>query len=150
MVATMGLTHLALDVKDPEQSFRFYQRVFGMVAVYRMDGFIQAQTPGTFDVMVFQKAAKNAGKRGGLTHFGFRLKDPRDIGKALRTIKAAGGTIREQGEFTAGQPDVFFTDPDGYEIEIMWEPPTPVDPSRARLPRAEARSRQTKALKGTR
>ena len=27
-----------------------------------------------------------------------------------------------------GEPYVFFTDPDGYEVEIWYELPTPVDP----------------------
>jgi hypothetical protein len=30
-----------------------------------------------------------------------------------------------------GEPYVFFTDPDGYEVEIWYELPTPVDPKAA-------------------
>ena len=53
MIRTHGLTHIALAVKDAERSFQFYERVFGAVAVYRKPTFIQAQTPGTHDVLVF-------------------------------------------------------------------------------------------------
>jgi hypothetical protein len=38
------------------------------------------------------------------------------------------GKVREHGEFVAGEPYVFFADPDGYEVEIWYERPTPVDP----------------------
>jgi catechol 2,3-dioxygenase-like lactoylglutathione lyase family enzyme len=127
VVKTHGLTHIALAVKDPARSFTFYKRVLGVVAVYRDDNFIQAQTPGSRDVLVFERG-RGAGKRGGIAHFGFRLTRPADIAKALAAVKAAGGKIRSHGEFIPGEPYVFFSDPDGYEVEIWYEIPTPVDP----------------------
>jgi catechol 2,3-dioxygenase-like lactoylglutathione lyase family enzyme len=131
MVRTYGLTHVALAVKDPEQSFRFYQSVFGLVAVYRDDNFIQAQTPGARDVLVFQRNEAHAGKTGGVAHFGFRLTDPSDIDAAAEAVIAAGGKIWDKGEFVPGEPYLFFSDPDGYEVEIWFEIPTPVDPESA-------------------
>ena len=132
MVKTHGLTHVALAVKDPERSLRFYQDVFGVVAVYREQDFIQAQTPGTRDVLVFEKSGKNAGKKGGVAHFGFRLKDPADIESAIAAVETAGGEIQSHGEFCPGEPYVFFLDPDGYEVEIWYEIPTPADPEGSR------------------
>ena len=55
MVATFGLTHVALSVRDPGRAFAFYEGVFGMVAVYRERDFIQAQTPGARDVLVLER-----------------------------------------------------------------------------------------------
>lgn len=127
-VETHGLTHVALSVSDPKRSLAFYQSVLGVVPVYEQDEFVQAQTPGTRDVIVFEKNGPEAGIRGGIVHFGFRLKRAEDITRAIEAITAAGGTIREQGEFVPGEPYVFFFDPDGYEVEIWYELPTPVDP----------------------
>jgi catechol 2,3-dioxygenase-like lactoylglutathione lyase family enzyme len=128
MVRTHGLTHIALAVKDPERSLAFYQAVLGVVPVYRDANFIQAQTPGTRDVLVFERNEAEAGKAGGVTHFGFRLADPHDIDAATEGVVAAGGRVRDKGEFVPGEPYVFFSDPDGYEVEIWFEIPTPVDP----------------------
>ena len=127
-VATWGLTHLALTVRDPERAFRFYQQVFGMVAVYRDDGFIQAQTPGHRDVLVFERGSRRTGTSGGIAHFGFRLTDPADIDRARAAVEAAGGTVTEQGEFVPGEPYLFCTDPDDYVVEIWYEIPTAADP----------------------
>jgi catechol 2,3-dioxygenase-like lactoylglutathione lyase family enzyme len=128
MIRTYGLTHVALAVKDPERSFRFYEVVLGVVAVYRDANFVQAQTPGTRDVLVFERNDAAAGKTGGVVHFGFRLADPADIDAAAEAVVAAGGKIRDKGEFVPGEPYIFFSDPDGYEVEIWFEIPTPVDP----------------------
>lgn len=128
MVRTYGLTHVALAVRDAERALSFYQQVLGVVPVYREAGFIQAQTPGSRDVLVFEEGAPRPGERGGIAHFGFRLVDPADIGRAIEAVRGAGGRIREQGEFCPGEPYVFFTDPDGYEVEIWHELPTPLDP----------------------
>ena len=83
MIRTYGLTHIALAVRDVERSFRFYQEVFGMVAVYREVGFLQAQTPGSRDVLVFEEKPTQAGSSGGIAHFGFRLVRPEDIDAAV-------------------------------------------------------------------
>ncbi len=128
MTKTYGLTHVALAVRDPERSFAFYETVLGMVAVYRKADFIQAQTPGSRDVVVFERNEERAGKSGGVAHFGFRLTDPGDIEAATAAVVSAGGRILDKGEFVPGEPYVFFADPDGYEVEIWFEIPTPVDP----------------------
>lgn len=128
MVKTFGLTHVAVAVRDVERASKFYRSVFGAVEVYKLEGFIQLQLPGTRDVLVFEKKPKMAGKAGGIAHFGFRLRDPKDIGAAVRAVKKAGGRIKSHGEFVPGEPYLFAADPDGNEIEIWFELRTPVDP----------------------
>ena len=127
-VKTYGLTHVALAVADLDRSEHFYRLVFGAVVVYRDAGFLQMQTPGSRDVLVFERNAVAAGKAGGVQHFGFRLTRPEDIDVAANPVKAAGGTITDQGEFVPGEPYLFATDADGYTIEIWYEIPTSVDP----------------------
>jgi catechol 2,3-dioxygenase-like lactoylglutathione lyase family enzyme len=132
VIKTYGLTHVALAVRDVERAAKFYRSVFGAVQVYRQDGFAQLQTPGSRDVIVLEQSPKHAGKSAGIAHFGFRLQDPKDIHAAARAVKRAGGKVKDQGEFVPGEPYLFATDPDGYEIEIWYERPTPVDPPRKR------------------
>jgi len=121
MIKTLGLTHLALTVSDLERSFQFYHDVFGMLAVFREKNFLQAQTPGARDILVLEEGTENVGRSGGIKHFGFRLTDARDIDRAATAIERAGGRIKHRGEFCPGEPYVFFTDPDGYEVEVWYE-----------------------------
>jgi catechol 2,3-dioxygenase-like lactoylglutathione lyase family enzyme len=116
-----------LAVSDPDRTFRFYEHVLGVVAVYRGDDFIQAQTPGAHDAIVFERKPAQVGMGGVIAHFGFRLRDPADIENAIACVREAGGSVLSHGEFCPGEPYVFFRDPDGYEVEIWYEPPTPVD-----------------------
>jgi catechol 2,3-dioxygenase-like lactoylglutathione lyase family enzyme len=127
-VRTFGLTHVALVVADVARARRFYEQVFGMVAVYADSAMAQLQTPGARDVLVLEKAEAPVGRSIGIKHFGFRLVDPADIDNAAEAIEAAGGTIADKGEFVPGEPYVFFRDPDGYEVEVWYELPTKVDP----------------------
>lgn len=122
MIRTHGLTHISLAVQDANRSSRFYRQILGAVETFRENGFIQIETPGTHDVIVFVEGAPRAGKVGGIQHFGFRLVDPADIGAAVQAVEEAGGKVLSQGEFCPGEPYVFFSDPDGYEVEIWYEP----------------------------
>ena len=129
-VPTHGLTHVALRVRDPRRSLAFYRAVLGVIPVYESSDFIQAQTPGSRDVLVFERARRGAGTAGGVAHFGFRLRRASHIARAREAVMAAGGVITDTGEFIPGEPYVFFKDPDGYLVEIWYEIPTPVDPGR--------------------
>jgi catechol 2,3-dioxygenase-like lactoylglutathione lyase family enzyme/ketosteroid isomerase-like protein len=128
MIPTYGLTHLALGVRDLDRSTRFYTQVLGAAVVYNDPQFVQLQTPGTRDVIVLEANAKRAGTHGAIDHFGFRLRTPSDISRAVDELKAAGANIVEQGEFVPGEPYVFAHDPDGNLLELWFEIPTPIDP----------------------
>lgn len=128
MVKTYGLTHIAIAVRDLDRTQAFYAAILGAEVVYRDAGFLQMQTPGSRDVLVFEKNETKAGKAGGVLHFGFRLKRDTDIEAARQAVKNAGAIITDTGEFIPGEPYLFARDPDGYTIEIWYEIPTPVDP----------------------
>jgi catechol 2,3-dioxygenase-like lactoylglutathione lyase family enzyme len=136
---------VALAVRDPQRSLRFYQAVLGVVPVYERPDFVQAQTPGSRDVLVFERKPRRAGRAGGIAHFGFRLRRAADIARAVAAVRAAGGGVKEHGEFVPGEPYVFFTDPDGYEVEIWYELPTPVDPPDRERKSASRRARPARA-----
>jgi predicted enzyme related to lactoylglutathione lyase len=119
---TYGLTHLAISVKDVERTMRFYNSVFDMQVMYHEKDMIQLTTPGCNDILVFQENLNDAaGKPGGIAHFGFRLRDPKDVDAMEEKVVRAGGIIKGKGEFVPGSPYLFFLDPDGYEVEIWYE-----------------------------
>jgi len=134
-LATRGLTHVALAVRDPKRSLAFYSALVGAKQVYADADSIQAQTPGTHDVLVFERDARAAGKRGGIAHFGFRLVEPVPVAQVVARVESAGGKVQECGEFAPGMPYVFCTDPDGYVVELWYEATTPYDPKPARQKR---------------
>jgi catechol 2,3-dioxygenase-like lactoylglutathione lyase family enzyme len=129
-VKTRGLTHVALAVRDLDRTAAFYRRLVGAVEVYRDDGFLQMQTPGSWDVLVFEKRPSEAGRTGGILHFGFRLLRRDGLANADAAVRAAGGTVIEKGEFVPGEPYLFVKDPDGYTVELWYELPTKADPKR--------------------
>ena len=121
MVETYGLTHISLAVADPQRSLDFYSRAFGVKEYYRDEEQIQVQGPGPHDVLAFERNSRKAGARAGIDHFGFRLKRPEDIDRAVADVLQAGGKLLRRGEFAPGLPFAYVEDPDGYEIEIWFE-----------------------------
>ena len=121
MIRTHGLTHIAIAVRDPERSLAFYRAVFGVREYFRDAATIQVLGPGPADVLAFERRAADAGRAGGILHFGFRLIEPGDIDAAVAAVEAAGGAVTSRGEFAPGLPYAFVRDPDGYEIEIWYE-----------------------------
>jgi predicted enzyme related to lactoylglutathione lyase len=118
---TFGLSHIAIAVKDLNRTLSFYQKVFDVQVMYQQDDFLQVTTPGSNDIIVFEKKHAAYGTMGGITHFGFRLREATDIDNMAERVTAAGGQIVDKGEFVPGEPYIFFNDPDGYEVEVWYE-----------------------------
>lgn len=122
MIETEGLTHINLIVSDLDRSLRFYASVFGMQEMFR-DGehMVFVRTPGSRDTVTLDatpELRKHAGRAGGVSHFGFRLKEAQDFDDALAQIEAAGGGLLDRGERSSGQRFAYVTDPDGNVIEL--------------------------------
>jgi catechol 2,3-dioxygenase-like lactoylglutathione lyase family enzyme len=118
---TYGLSHIAIAVRDLDRTLAFYKKVFDVEVMYHKETFLQVTTPGSNDIIVFEKEKAAYGQTGGIAHFGFRLRNAEDIDEMANRITEAGGTITDKGEFVPGEPYIFFKDPDGYEVEIFYE-----------------------------
>ena len=121
LAKTYGLTHIAIAVKDLNRTLVFYQKIFDVQVMYQQNDFLQVTTPGSNDIIVFEKKKADHRKTGGIAHFGFRLRKAKDIDEMAKRIKATGGKIIDKREFVPGEPYVFFKDPDGYEVEVWCE-----------------------------
>ena len=119
MISTYGLTHIALPVKDVHRTAAFYEKVFGCRIMYDHEKFIQVQTPGSRDIIVFQQSVTPSDLKD--VHYGFRLTGNEDLEQLAETILSAGGVIKEKGYFNSNEPFIFFYDPDGYEVEVFFE-----------------------------
>jgi catechol 2,3-dioxygenase-like lactoylglutathione lyase family enzyme len=121
MIKTLGLTHIALPVKDVKRTSAFYHELFGSKEMYTSDDFVQLQTPGSKDILVFENQKRSSKGMKDHFHFGFRSQKPFKIEAIVEKVRRAGGKVKASGEFVPGSPYVFFYDPDGYEVEIWYE-----------------------------
>jgi len=115
--------HLALPVRDEARSRRFYETYFGFDAVppERMsDGVLML-----YDAAGFALALKETDETislPGFLHFGFRSASSADDVRAFRDrLRRDGVPIAEEWE-EADYVSVKCRDPDGYVIELAWEP----------------------------
>jgi catechol 2,3-dioxygenase-like lactoylglutathione lyase family enzyme len=120
MIRTHGLTHLNLVVADLDRTLRFYAEAFGVKEYFRDEHSVQVLGPGPHDIIAFERGTPM--RAAGITHFGFRLVSAEEIDAAVEQATRAGGTLSRRGEFAPGLPYAYIHDPDGYEIELWFEP----------------------------
>ncbi|HEX5469676.1 MAG TPA: VOC family protein [Gaiellaceae bacterium] len=117
------MAHIALAVRDQARSRDFYETYFGFdptSARVADDGVLLIAGP--HDVLLALGETDEEIRLPGFLHFGFRgARDPDEV-RAFRERLAADGI--EIVEFW-DEPDyvsVKCRDPDGYVIELAWEP----------------------------
>ena len=121
----LRLAHLNLAVADRASSIAFYRRWFGFERVLAEydDG-----TTFVVDRSGFELALHEA--RGAVSatdwHFGFLASSAADVRRRLADLEAAG-VIVYGGHDSPDYTGFKCRDPDGYEIEVYFEPRLPAD-----------------------
>jgi catechol 2,3-dioxygenase-like lactoylglutathione lyase family enzyme len=127
----MRLGHLGLAVRDQQRSRRFYERYFGFDAgpaqVYE-DGVLFLRDGHGFDLALADSRTVPA--MPGFFHFGFRVGAP-DAVRLLRARLATGGVEILEHSAEPAYESFKCRDPDGYVVEVYWEPGSPDPPPAA-------------------
>ncbi len=118
MITTNGLNHLALPVRDPQRSARFYAELFNMEITFSSPEVAFLKTVGTRDMIALSRSEVEIDSRRETMHFGFWV-DPEQFDAAVRTIEEKSvEKVSEPGRREIGRY-IFIADPDGYTLEIF-------------------------------
>ena len=113
------LRHVAMVVKDLDNTAAFYQKVFEMERAFEVKGTVVYLSDGTMNLALIQERPESSSATGGklgVHHFGFTVEDFKAAEEALT---AAGATYA----FDLGNPDGMnyerkWNDPEGYLFDI--------------------------------
>jgi catechol 2,3-dioxygenase-like lactoylglutathione lyase family enzyme len=122
-IPTHGLRHLALNVADVTVSIEFYSSLFGMQVVWRPDP-ENAYLSSGCDNLALHKAPANKEQSGQrLDHLGFIVAKPEDVDHAAKALTARKiPMLKPPRIHRDGSRSLYFMDPDGNVIQILYEP----------------------------
>ena len=118
----MRLEHVNLTVGDLERSIRFYTELFGLRV--RWQGTTSSGTPAahvgdddSYLAFFEGRGASPAWNYGavGYNHMGFVVED---LDAAKARVIELGGEVHGEDEYDPGRR-LYFTDPDGFEVELV-------------------------------
>ena len=116
----LGLRHLALNVRDPQASKRFYSECFGMKVVWEPDPDNVYLSSGPDNLALHRNAAPSA---GALDHMGFIVATKDDVDEYARRFAAQGVKIAAAvKDHRDGSRSFYCLDPDGLRIQVLYEP----------------------------
>ena len=133
-----SLSHVDLTVADLTRSVDFYDRVLGRLGYRRMDG-VGAGAPcwavadasdGFFTLALKparpqSTAARHDRYAPGLHHLAFHADSRADVDAFHDFLLEIGATVLDapaEYGYTPGYYAVFFADPDGIKLEVVFEP----------------------------
>ena len=133
-----GIFHTNLIVRDIAKSQDFYTKIFGMEKLAFVDGdLVFLTTPGRNDVLtlnpsggtygfpngcaemsVREKVENQVGVAGGVSHFGYMLPNLEEYERVIANVNSLGGHFIVRCDHGGAFTHSYFTDPDGYVVEI--------------------------------
>lgn len=116
----LGLRHLALNVRDPQASKRFYADCFGMQVVWEPDPDNVYLSSGSDNLALHRAAAPQA---GALDHLGFIVSAREEVDLLAERFRERGVTIAaEPRDHRDGSRSFYCLDPDGLRVQVLFEP----------------------------
>ena len=116
----LGLRHLALRVRDPQASKRFYCDSFGMAVVWEPDPDNVYLSSGS-DNLALHRAAPDG--PGALDHLGFIVDTREEVDLLARRLAERGVKVAAAPrDHRDGSRSFYCLDPDGLRIQVLFEP----------------------------
>ena len=116
------MNHLALAVADQQRSRRFYETYFGFdarPADRYPDGTLMLHNSDGFDLALGE--VDEPIRLPPFFHFGIGVSSPDEV-RAFRERLLAGGVVLVEEWDEPAYVSVKCCDPDGYVVEVAWEP----------------------------
>ena len=119
-MALLGLRHLALRVRDPQASKKFYCEGFAMSVVWEPDADNVYLSSG-FDNLALHRDP--AATSGALDHLGFIVDAKEEVDRIATAFRERGVTIvAAPRDHRDGSRSFYCLDPDGLKIQVLFEP----------------------------
>jgi catechol 2,3-dioxygenase-like lactoylglutathione lyase family enzyme len=119
-MALLGLRHLALRVRDPQASKRFYADFFGMRVVWEPDPDNVYLSSGVDNLALHRETVAGP---GALDHLGFIVDSREEVDRLAERFRAGGVTITAAPrDHRDGSRSFYCADPDGLSIQVLFEP----------------------------
>jgi len=125
---TLGMRHVALNVKDAQRSKEFYMRVLKMQLEWEPDEDNVYLTSGGADNLALHRAKPPIGPEAAsaqrLDHIGFILPTPEDVDAWRSWVGSQGAEIAQETKtHRDGARSFYIKDPDGIVIQMIYHPP---------------------------
>jgi len=118
---TLGLRHVALNVKDPQASKAFYCELFSMDVEWEPDpDNVYLSSAGQDNLALH----KGEGGKGALDHIGFFVATLDEVDQLYEKAKSMGAPIaKEIKTHRDGARSFYLRDPDGIVIQVLYHLP---------------------------
>ena len=119
-MSDVGLTHVALSVRDLQASADFYERFAGMHVVHRREGVLWLSDKTRPFVIVLMES-ENVSPLGPNAHLGIACQSREDVDRLC--AQAQDENLEVQGPLDYGPPVGYWTivrDPDGHSVEFSY------------------------------
>ena len=121
MLSTLGLRHLAINVKNPEISKEFYMKLLGMKLHWQPDPNNIYLSSNDMDILALHKGGVDKNTGQFLDHMGFFVKKEDDLYKWYDKCKEFGAKIkRDIKKHRDGSSSFYLYDPDGIVIQMLY------------------------------
>jgi catechol 2,3-dioxygenase len=119
------LGHIALRVRDVDRAVQFYRDVLGLELKNQGRGvaFLGIREDASHEIALFplpEDAPEPDPERVGMYHMAWEMPSFEDLQRLHERLVASGTRIVG---YSDRQSNVMFLDPDGNELEAIWEPP---------------------------
>lgn len=112
-MAARGLSHIALKSRDLALTEHFYTTVLGLKVAFRHPpDMLFLKTPGCSDLLNFVRSPRRLSGAQALDHIGFQVTAER-LRQIERSLKTHGIQIHGR----RGKAAIYFSDPNGYQLE---------------------------------